>query len=450
MAMNDGVSFDQSCDVLVVGGGPAGSTIATLLAQRGHDVMLLEKAKHPRFHIGESLLPMNMPLFEQLGVAEEIKQIGMVKLGAEFVSPWHGDPVMINFNEAWDNTHSVAYQVRRSDFDLILFRNAEKKGARTFEEHKVTGIEFMGKEGAIATVMDADKQSQRIKARFVVDASGRDTFLSDHFGIKHKNRKHNSAALFGHFEGAKRLAGEVEGNISLFWFDHGWFWFIPLSDGSTSVGATCWPYYMKTRKTDVTQFFLDTIAQSPALAERLKDARLTGPATATGNFSYWSERSSGENYIMLGDAYAFIDPVFSSGVFFAMQSAFEGADTVDTCLRQPQMAAKALKRFDKVMERGPRIFSWFIYRITTPAMRHLFMYDTTKMGHAKDRPSSKMRSALISVLIGDVYRKHNYGYWLFMFKLTYYFLSVINLKASFMAWRKRKRSIRLVEYGVTG
>ncbi len=391
---------------------------------------------------------MNMPLFEQLGVAEEIRQIGMVKLGAEFVSPYHGRSVMINFNEAWDNSCCQAYQVRRSDFDLILFRNAAKKGARTFEEHKVTAVEFDGEAGVTATVIDAARNTSRIQARFLVDASGRDTFLSDHFDIKHRNRKHNSAAMFGHFTGATRLEGEIEGNISLFWFDHGWFWFIPLTDGTTSVGATCWPYYMKSRKTDVTQFFMDTIAQAPDLAARLKDARLMSPVTATGNFSYWSERSSGKNYIMLGDAFAFVDPVFSSGVFLAMNSAFAGAEAVDACLKTPKRSARALKEFDRVMMHGPNVFSWFIYRVTTPAMRDLLMYDQT--GNTPDMPAMKMRRALISVLIGDVFRKNTYGFWLFMFKLTYYTMSIANLKATIMAWRKRKRSIRIVEAGAAG
>jgi flavin-dependent dehydrogenase len=381
-----------------------------------------------------------MPLFDRLGVAEEIKSIGMVKLGAEFVSPWHGEPVMINFNDAWDNTHSSAYQVRRSDFDLILFRNAIKKGARAFEEQKVTGIEFHGNDGATVTVTEGNQQQRKIRTKFVVDASGRDTFISSHFGMKHRNKKHNSAAIFGHFTGVQRLPGEVEGNISLFWFDHGWFWLIPLADGSTSIGATCWPYYMKTRKTDTTQFLMDTIAMCPALSERLKNAKLVSPVTATGNFSYLSERSSGNNYILLGDAFAFIDPVFSSGVFLAMNSAFVGADTVEACLKEPQHAARALKEFDRVMMHGPKIFSWFIYRITTPAMRDLFMYTG----------ESKMKRALISVLIGDVFRKNSYGFWLFMFKLTYYMMSIANLKGSIMAWRKRKRSIRTMEIGVTG
>ena len=435
------VEQESSCEVLVIGGGPAGSTIAALLAQRGRDVLMLEKSRHPRFHIGESLLPMSMPMFDQLGVAEEIKRIGMVKLGAEFISPWHGAPVMIDFSDAWDNTWSSAYQVRRDEFDEILFRNAAVKGARITEECKVTDIKFQPGEEALVNTLSRNGQTQRIRARFVVDASGRDTFLANHFGMKHRNKKHNSAAIFGHFTGAKRLEGEVEGNISLFWFDHGWFWFIPLADGNTSVGATCWPYYMKTRKTDTARFLLDTIALCPALAERLKDASLVSPVTATGNFSYLSERASGENYILLGDAFAFIDPVFSSGVFLAMNSSFVGADTVETCLDKPQEAAQALRRFDKAMMRGPKVFSWFIYRITTPAMRDLLMYRGAE---------SRIKKALISVLIGDVYRTKRYGFWLFMFKVMYYGLTLSNLKASFAAWRKRKRSIRVVEMGVAG
>ncbi len=431
---------ESSCEVLVIGGGPAGSTIAALLAQRGHDVLMLEKAKHPRFHIGESLLPMNMPMFDELGVTEEIKRIGIPKLGAEFVSPWHGAPVMIDFNDALDNTWPSAFQVRRDEFDDVMFKNAAAKGARVVEECKVTDIQFQpGKESLVST-MNKEGRQQTIKAKFVVDASGRDTFLSNHFRMKHRNKKHNSAAMYGHFAGAKRLEGEIEGNISLFWFEHGWFWFIPLADGNTSVGATCWPYYMKTRKTDLNQFFMDTIAMCPALAERLKDAKLTTPVIGTGNFSYLSERSSGENYILLGDAFAFIDPIFSSGVFLAMASAFAGADAVERCLKKPQESAQALKEFDKAIMQGPKVFSWYIYRITTPAMRNLLMYKG---------PESMVKKALISILAGDVYRTERYTWWLLMFKLMYYGGTLLHLPSSIKAWFRRKRSIQVVDVGVS-
>lgn len=437
---NAGGEKQDSCEVLVIGGGPAGATIAALLAERGRDVLMLEKSRHPRFHIGESLLPMNMPMFDRLGISGEIERIGIVKRGAEFVSPWHGAPVMIDFNDAWDNTFPSAYQVRRDEFDEILFNNAVAKGARAVEECKVTDIRFRHGDAALVSAQDKDGRERRINASFVVDASGRDTFLSNHFRMKHRNKKHNSAAMFGHFSGVQRLEGEVEGNISLFWFDHGWFWFIPLADGNTSIGATCWPYYMQTRKTDVEQFFMDTIAMCPALKERLQDAKLETPVTATGNFSYQSERASGENYILLGDAFAFIDPIFSSGVFLAMASSFAGADAVERCLSKPQEARQALKEFDRAIMHGPKVFSWFIYRITTPAMRNLLMYKGAE---------SRVKKALISILIGDVYRTERYSFWLLMFKLMYYTGSLLHLPSSIMAWRKRKHSIKVAEVGVS-
>ena len=433
---------DISCEILVIGGGPAGSTIATLLAERGRNVVLLEKATHPRFHIGESLLPLNLPLFEQLGVREEIERIGMVKFGVEFVSPWHGDPVTLDFANAWDKAFPYAYQVRRSDFDHILFKNAVAKGAVAHEGCKVTGIEFHTGAGATVTAVDEAQITRQFRTQFVVDASGRDTFLANHFGIKKRDKKHNSAAIFGHFSGATRLMGKAEGHISIFWFDHGWFWFIPLSDGATSIGAVCWPYYMKSRKTDPAQFFLDTIALCPALVERLKDAQLTSPVTATGNYSYQASRTAGQNYLLLGDAFAFIDPVFSSGVFLAMNSAFIGADTVATCLDTPQQAARALKAFDATMRRGPKIFSWFIYRVTTPTLRDLFL-----------RPSNffRLEEAMLSLLAGDIFRGTPLGLRLLVFKAVYYFNNLIHLKQSLTAWKKHKRAIRDLEtVAITG
>ncbi|MCK7496070.1 MAG: tryptophan 7-halogenase [Comamonadaceae bacterium] len=157
----------------------------------------------------------------------------------------------------------------------------------------------------------------------------------------------------------------------------------------------CWPYYMKARRSDPTTFLHETIALCPAIAERLKDAKLLGPATATGNYSYTSERMSGDGYIMLGDAFAFIDPVFSSGVYLAMNSAFLGADTVDVCLRQPHRAARALKQFDATIRRGLATFSWFIYRITTPVFRDLFM---------DPRDMFRIEQAMLSLLAGDIFR----------------------------------------------
>ena len=433
--------MEPACDVLVIGGGPAGSTISALLAERGRDVVLLEKDRHPRFHIGESLLPHNLPLFDRLGVAGEIKSIGMPKYGVEFVSPWHKRPTLFDFADGWDKVFSSAYQVRRSEFDRILFFNAARKGARTVEACKVTDVRF-GESGAQVTALQDDGVEKSWQTRFVVDASGRDTFLANRFGIKRRSVKHNSAALFGHFSGATRLSGRAAGNISIFWFEHGWFWFIPLSDGATSVGAVCRPYYMKTRKTSPERFLLETIELCPSLAERLRGARLISPVSATGNYSYSTDRAGGEGYIMLGDAYTFIDPVFSTGVYLAMHSAFAGAEAVERCLDHPDHAAAAITRYESAVKRGPAAFSWFIHRATTPGLCDLLM-----------RPQNRFRlkEAVLALLAGDVFRGTPVGSRLLAFKALYYLRAASTLGASIAEWRKRRRAAREpgIESGVS-
>jgi len=420
------------CDVLVIGGGPGGATIATLLAERGYDVVMLEKSRHPRFHIGESLLPHNTPMFRKLGVADEIKRIGMPKFGAEFVSPWHDKSVTFDFSGALDKSLPSAYQVRRSEFDEILFRNAIRKGARTVEKCRATSVAFCS-DGARVTSVREDGLEQTWQTKFVVDASGRDTLLAKQLGTKQRDKRHNSAAIYGHFSDAIRLEGKAEGNISMFWFEHGWFWFIPLSDGTTSVGAVCWPYYMQSRRMDPEKFFFDTIKLSPALQMRLRDAKLVSSVMATGNYSYEAGRASGRNYLMLGDAFAFVDPVFSTGVFLAMHSAFVGADTVGMCLENPRRAASALNAFDAAMRRGPKIFSWFIHRLTMPAMRYLFMNPSNKFG---------MQSAVLSMLAGDIFRGTPLTFGLLMFKTVYYLKSLLSPVQSLAAWRRRQLAIR--------
>ncbi|MGB3068521.1 MAG: NAD(P)/FAD-dependent oxidoreductase [Ottowia sp.] len=426
------------CDVLVIGGGPAGSTIAALLAQKGYDVLLLDKDRHPRFHIGESLLPANLPLFEKLGVADEMRAIGMTKWAAEFVSPWHAHKQEFQFADAWDKSMPHSYQVRRSEFDLVLLRNAMRRGAHVFEGCKVLSVDLEATpERAHAVARHDDGREMSVAPRFVVDASGRDTFLANRFQIKHKNPKHNSVAIYGHFAGARRNEGEAEGNITIFWFEHGWFWFIPLQDGVTSVGMVTWPYFMKTRgERSLEQFLYDGIAMSPKLAECLADARLVNDVEAAGNFSYTSERNHGRNYVMLGDAYAFVDPVFSSGVMMAMQGAFTASDTIDTWLTQPSRRQQALRELDRVLRHGPRQFSWFIYRMTNPVMRDLFM---------GPRNPLRVKEALLSVLAGDIYGRTPIWASLALFKGIYYISSLTQLPTAMRAWRRRQFNIQPAE-----
>jgi flavin-dependent dehydrogenase len=344
--------MEETCDVFVLGGGPAGSTAAGLLAERGWKTVVVDKERHPRFHIGESMLPMSTPLFERLGVHEQVEKIGMVKYGAEFVSPQMKQTVTFDFSLAWNADYPSTYQVRRSQLDEILFRNSARMGAQTVEECRITDVQFPPDGDVRVAGEMADGTKRSWQARFFIDASGRDTFLSRRFDMKRRNHDHATAAMFGHFVDAKRLPGKEEGNISIFWFEHGWFWFIPLLDGQTSVGAVCNADYMKTRKGDTRPFIFDTIARCPALAERLAQAQLPGNVTATGNYSYYSDRMYGDRYILVGDAWAFVDPVFSSGVLLGMNSAFLGADVVDTWLRDPAKAPAALRRFEKAQRRA--------------------------------------------------------------------------------------------------
>ncbi|HUP97381.1 MAG TPA: NAD(P)/FAD-dependent oxidoreductase [Usitatibacter sp.] len=425
----------RECDVVVIGGGPAGSTTAALLADRGHRVVLLEKDSHPRFHIGESLLPANVPLFEKLGVADEMARIGMEKWGATFVSPTHDRTSGFRFADATDASMPMSYQVRRSEFDEILFRRAERVVHEARENCRVREVD-LGSANTPSTVSatDAAGNALEYEAKFVVDATGRDTLLGNRMKVKRKNPDHNSAAVFGHFRNATRDCGQLEGNIIIFWFDHGWFWFIPLKDGITSVGAVVWPYYMKTRKVPVRQFFMDTIAMCPKLVERLANAELVEEPTATGNYSYECDVCQGDNYILVGDAYAFIDPVFSSGVMLAMNSGFAGADLIDARLRADAAAERrARKHFEWTMRTGPKEFSWFIYRVTNPTLRELFMAPSDKF---------EMKKALLSVLAGDLFKGTRIRRGLYAFRAVYYAFSLVHFPRTLAAWRRRAFNIR--------
>jgi flavin-dependent dehydrogenase len=429
--------FDASrtvADVFIIGGGPAGATAATLLAQHGRSVVLADKDQHPRFHIGESLLPASMRLFQRLGVAERLADIGVAKYAAEFVSQYHGRTETFAFARALDPSQPYSYQVPRAEFDHLLLQNAEEKGAAIHQGTRVQRAERDAATGLWTIDASCNGQARQWQAKFVLDASGRDTFFANQRQWKQKNPDHSSAALYAHYRGAARALGPSGGNIQLYWFAHGWFWAIPLPDGVTSIGAVCWPYYLKSRKVSVERFFADTIALAPDLAARLTGAERCTEITATGNYSYTCSNSHGEGFLLIGDAYSFIDPLFSTGVMLATESAALAADRVHQLLDAPHQARSLLAEHKAKIDQAMADFTWLIYRMPSPIMRDLMMRPDTEIAHPQ---AVLAKRAVISLLAGDVFSdttQQMYRYFR-TFKLVYW-LSC--LRQPLRWWRHRQ------------
>jgi flavin-dependent dehydrogenase len=401
----------ELCDVVVIGGGPGGSTTATLLARQGHRVILLEKEHHPRFHIGESLLPMNLPIFERLGVLDKVRELGVFKAGADFEAQNASGYNTFAFSRALGNSPPHAYQVWRQDFDQMLFEHARESGADAREGQEATSIDQRGPRDTRLEVRTAAGDSYQIQARYVVDASGRSTFMAAKRKLRRKNNQHQSAAIFGHYTGATPRAGEDAGNISMYRFEHGWMWMIPLRDGVMSVGAVCRPDYLKQRKTGPVEFLSDTLQRNRALWERMKDAQLIGnEVRVTGNYSYDSSQIGGPGWVLVGDAFAFIDPVFSSGVYLAMDGAEQTARVVHEALQQPAREQSLLRKLEKRQRSGMRRFSFFIYRFNSPALREMF---------GNPRNFWQLERGVISMLAGDLFDAPNVLWRLRLFKIMY-------------------------------
>jgi flavin-dependent dehydrogenase len=424
-------SFD--CDVLVVGGGPSGSTTATLLRRRGYRVIQLEKDRHPRFHIGESLLPCNLPIMEELGVLEKVRALGVLKLGADFPSGGAGGYQTFHFRRALGDSPPHAFQVKREEFDQMLFEHARENGVDAREGVKVERVDIEGVGSISASAKDADGNALTIRARYFVDASGRDTLLGNALKIKRRNDQHQSAAIFAHFRGVAHRQGEDAGNISIYNFEYGWCWFIPLRDGIMSVGCVCWPEYLKTRRGRNEAFLLDTLKMMPDAWARMAGAEMVSEVRVTGNYSYSCSRMAGPGWVMVGDAYAFVDPVFSSGVYLAMHSGKQAAALIDAVLRDPSREAALQASFAKRIRRGVRVFSWFIYRFNSPVMRGLF---------ASPRNIWRVEDGVISMLAGDVFDSPKVLRRLHFFKLIYAIGGLLSLPRFLVDLANRRRQAR--------
>jgi flavin-dependent dehydrogenase len=419
-------------DVLVIGGGPAGSTVATLLARKGWKVLLLEKEHHPRFHIGESLLPMNIPILERLGVLEQVREIGVLKRGADF--PVEGGSYNVfRFDRSLRGSAGYAFHVRRSEFDQLLFEHARREGVDAREGARVERIAFdtLGRPDRVhARQGDVDLD---VRARYVIDASGRDAFLGGKLGIKRRNRNHQSAAVFSHYTGVTRREGDDAGNVTICRHEHGWIWFIPLRDGITSVGAVCSPDYLKQRRGETEAFLLRTLDSVDSARERMRDAVRAAPVHVTGNYAYDCSRMSGPGWALVGDAWNFVDPMFSSGVYLAMNSAELGAAAVDKALREPAREAALMRELERRLGRGLDEFKWFIYRFTSPTMKRLF---------ASPRNVLQVEQAVVSMLAGDVFDARDVIWRLRVFRFIYAMTALRIAPDALRSWWRRRRAVR--------
>ncbi len=400
------------CEILVIGGGPAGSTAAALLAERGRDVVVLEKDRHPRFHIGESLLPLNTAILDRLGLRERLDAMGVHKPGAEFVSDATGKAVQFSFAQGLDKRYTSSWQVPRAPFDEMLFRTAEQRGARVHEGTKVTAVGFAPQGGRAAVeATGPDGAVQRFAPRFILDASGRDTFLAGKLQTKRANKDNNTAAVYAHFRGVERRTGDHEGYISVHLAEDGWFWLIPLPDDVMSVGFVGNPSAFKGRRGGPHELLLERIQNSPTVRARIGDAEMLSDVSGTGNYSYQVDRSFGEGYLLIGDAFAFLDPIFSSGVLLAMTAGEMASDVADAWLDDPARGRVMAARMERELRHGMRRLSWLIHRINSPALRLLFMTPGNKL---------RMRDGLVSLLAGNLRGSWNQVVPVLAFKSVYY------------------------------
>jgi len=335
-------STDEQFDLIVIGGGPAGSTLSTLVAMQGHNVLLLEGDRFPRYQIGESLLPSTIHgIVPMLGVSDEVQAAGFYpKPGATLLWGADPEPWSISFRDTLmiDNTVGHSYQVDRATFDHILLKNARKKGVDVREEHKVTGVLREGERVVGVTYRDTTGVARSARARYVADATGYRSQLYKEVGERVFSKFFENIALFGYYTGGKRLPDPHKGDILVAAFDKGWFWYIPLSDTLTSVGAVFsnhLAYKLKNGHEETLQEFIDDcpmIRKYLSGAQRVTEGEF-GKVRVRKDYSYCNTRFWQPGLFLIGDAACFIDPILSTGVHMATYSALQAARSVNTCLR---------------------------------------------------------------------------------------------------------------------
>jgi flavin-dependent dehydrogenase len=368
-------------DVAIIGGGPAGSTAAALLARAGRRVIVFEREKFPRFHIGESLLPFSMKAFTRLGLHEKFLRAGfMKKFGGEIVGACSESGTKFYFKDGYRSQTDHAYQVTRGDFDKVLLDHAAECGAEVHEETSVDQVEFSNDEVELGIKCNGSFHS--IRARYVIDASGRTSVLGRKFKIKKTYDHLQKLSIFAHYDGVWRAAG-IDGTLTvLIRAIDRWFWLIPLTAERTSVGVVLDAEAFRNSKLRAEDFLEQALSEQPIIAKRMTDARRVSQVYVEADFSYRSARLHGDRWLLAGDAAGFIDPIFSSGVFLAVFSSELCADILNEVLDHPRKARRLFAGYERAVNRAMDIYLRFVKAWYTKEFIEVFLAPRNILGLA--------------------------------------------------------------------
>jgi flavin-dependent dehydrogenase len=381
-------------DVAVVGGGPGGSSAATALARCGRRVVLLERDRFPRFHIGESQLPWSNEVFRALGVDQAIAEAGFVrKWGASFRSPDRATEQYADFADAVETPTPQTFQVPRDRFDEVLLRHSERCGVAVREGHRLLDAAFDA-HGVTLRFTDSDGIERTARVGAVVDASGRTGVVVNRFGRHEYDPLLRNISVHAQYENVPRAEGRRAGDIRMFTrLDMGWLWFIPLSETVMSVGAVI-PKAVHQREGKATheESLAHYLAATPLAASLLERAQRVSPARIDVDYSYLATRMAGDRWVAVGDAAAFLDPIFSTGVLLAMQGGLDAAEAIDAGLRTGDLSERRFARYERMVRKRYHHFRRFAIGFYDPAFRDVWFTPNKRFG---------IYGAIVSVLAGN-------------------------------------------------
>lgn len=384
-------------DVVVIGGGPAGSTAASLVAQAGHSTLLVEREKFPRFHVGESLMPECYWSLERLGLLERMKASKFTrKKSVQFVTASGKESEPFYFTEHDPRESSTTWQVERADFDQMLFDRASELGANCYDQTRVLDV-LLDDDGAARGVKlrTVDGQTREISAKVVMDGSGQSSLIANKLGLREDIPDLRKAAIWGYYKNAMRDEGDNAGATIVMHTNQkdSWFWFIPLSNEVTSIGCVGdSDYLLKTGLDSESRYRLE-LDRCPGLQSRLEKAERVGKINVAKEYSYWTKQHSGQGWVLIGDAFGFLDPIYSSGVYFALVMGERAADAVIEGFEQNDLSAKQLGRWCEDFKRGSR----WIHKLVDA----FYTKDFSFGGFMRDNP--QFRGNLTDLLIGRIF-----------------------------------------------